>query len=102
MGTERFGRTDVQSFRKIFTSCCLTFQEGMLRDARRAIGAEDKRFEFHVFDCHRIPYEEGDFDLVIANHVLFYCEDIPKVAREVKKCSNGTEDSSAAHMDAGT
>ena len=59
--------------------------EGMLRDARRAIGAEDKRFEFHVFDCHKIPYEEGDFDLVIANHVLFYCEDIPKVAREVKR-----------------
>ncbi|MFR3392066.1 MAG: class I SAM-dependent methyltransferase [[Clostridium] scindens] len=29
--------------------------------------------------------KKRSFDLVIANHVLFYCEDIPKVAREVKR-----------------
>lgn len=57
--------------------------EGMLRDARRAIGAEDGRFSYQVFDCHQMPCEDRRFDLVIANHVLFYCGDIPKVCREV-------------------
>lgn len=57
--------------------------EGMLRDARRAIGAEDGRFSYAVFDCGRIPYEDAGFDLVIANHVLFYCEEIRQVCREV-------------------
>ncbi len=57
--------------------------EGMLRDARRAIGAEDSRFSYQVFDCHQMPCEEQSFDLVIANHVLFYCKDIQKVCREV-------------------
>lgn len=66
--------------------------EGMLRDARRAVtesaqGEADvaERFAFEVFDCHEIPYPDASFDLVIANHVLFYCEDIPQVCREVRR-----------------
>ena len=59
--------------------------EGMLRDARRAIGMEDKRFTYQVFDCHKIPYMDESFDLVIANHVLFYCQDISKVCKEIKR-----------------
>lgn len=59
--------------------------EGMLRDARRLIGAEDSRFSYQVFDCHQIPCEENRFDLVIANHVLFYCEDIRRVCAEAAR-----------------
>lgn len=59
--------------------------EGMLRDARRAIGAKDGRFSYEVFDCQHIPFADGSFDLVIANHVLFYCEDIPRVCGEVRR-----------------
>lgn len=59
--------------------------EGMLRDVRRTIGQEDNRFSFAVFDCHEIPYPENSFDLVIANHVLFYCADIPRVCGEVRR-----------------
>ena len=73
--------------------------DGMLRDARRTIGADDSRFRFRVFDAGRIPYDEDSFDLVIANHVLFYCEDIPKVCKEVRTCIEaGMEDLSAVHM----
>ena len=59
--------------------------EGMLRDARRAIGMEDSRFTFLVFDCHQIPCEDESFDLVVANHVLFYCDDVSKVCQEVRR-----------------
>ena len=58
---------------------------GMLRDARRAIGRKDSRFSFEAFDCARIPHEDRSFDLVIANHVLFYCEDIPAVCSEIQR-----------------
>ena len=58
--------------------------EGMLRDVRRRIGS-DSRFAFQAFDCHRIPFVSDSFDLVIANHVLFYCDDIAKVCREVSR-----------------
>ena len=56
---------------------------GMLRDARRAIGSSDTRFAFRAFDCKKIPYKDESFDVVIANHVLFYCDDIPAVLKEV-------------------
>ena len=59
--------------------------DGMLRDARRTIGGEDTRFQFGVFDAQEIPYDAETFDLVIANHVLFYCDDIQKVCSEVKR-----------------
>lgn len=59
--------------------------DGMLRDARRTIGIKDNRFRFGVFDAGKIPFDRDSFDLVIANHVLFYCEDIEKVCREVKR-----------------
>lgn len=69
--------------------------EGMVRDARRAVQEQlsvsecqetsELPFSFAVFDCHTIPYEDASFDLVIANHLLFYCEDIDLVCREVKR-----------------
>ncbi|NCB92937.1 MAG: methyltransferase domain-containing protein [Clostridia bacterium] len=57
--------------------------DGMLRDARRLIGSDDSRFTYQVFDCHQIPFEDQTFDLVIANHVLFYCDDIASVCKQV-------------------
>ena len=57
--------------------------EGMLRDARRALGVGDVRFHFRVLNCQQIPYPDQNFDLVVANHVLFYCEDIGKALNEI-------------------
>lgn len=57
--------------------------DGMLRDARRAIGANDNRFSYQCFDCHDIPLAPSSFDLVIANHLLFYCKNIPRVCQNV-------------------
>lgn len=59
--------------------------EGMLRDARRSIGQGDSRFLFQVIDCQDLPFSDNTFDLVIMNHVLFYCEDIAKACREIAR-----------------
>ncbi len=66
--------------------------DGMLRDARREIGSADNRFSYISFDCHNIPFENESFDLIIANHVLFYCTDISRVCQEVFRTlkPNGT------------
>lgn len=59
--------------------------EGMIRDTRRNIGSGDSRFSFEQFDCQKIPHPAETFDIVIANHVLFYCENIPAVLHEVSR-----------------
>lgn len=58
--------------------------EGMIRDARRNIG-KDSRFAYATFDCHTLPYQNESFDLVIANHLLFYCKDIDRVCTEIRR-----------------
>lgn len=60
--------------------------EGTSESARVFSGFE--RFEFQTFDCHEIPFPDNSFDCVIANHVLFYCEDLEKVLGEVKRVLN--------------
>ena len=59
--------------------------EGMIRDVRRSPLGKDSRFSFIVADCHDIPYEDKHFDMVIANHVLFYCNDIDKACSEISR-----------------
>lgn len=59
--------------------------DGMLRDAKRNLNSLDAQFSYEVFDCHEIPFSDHSFDLIIANHLLFYCEDIPKVCKEIRR-----------------
>lgn len=59
--------------------------EGMIRDVRRTIGSQDSRFSYETFDCSSIPQPDNRFDRIFANHVLFYCNDIDAVCREVHR-----------------
>lgn len=59
--------------------------EGMVRDAKRSIGRKDKRFSFAKINVEEIPYENDSFDIVIANHVLFYCDNVVKACEEIKR-----------------
>ena len=81
--------------------------EGMLREAKKAITGRTKkeseihpvdgdttgkrkgdashRFQFQLIDFHEIPCEDDSFDLVIANHVLFYAKDFDKVLKEIRR-----------------
>ena len=77
-----------ENIQKIPDSISITLSdlsEGMLRDARRNIGQKDKRFEFEILDAEKIPFMAETFDLVIANHMLFYCEDLSQTCREVAR-----------------
>lgn len=66
--------------------------EGMLRDTRRELEQIQMehpegfaKIQFKSFDCHEIPLKENSFDYVIANHVLFYCDDLEKVFSEIRR-----------------
>lgn len=65
--------------------------KGMVRDARRTLKEKDKegnsrgKFTCKVFPCEQIPYGDDSFDVVLANHVLFYCDDVPMVLGEIRR-----------------
>lgn len=59
--------------------------EGMIRDAKKNITKDLGIFEYKLIDAMNIPYEDEYFDLVIANHMLFYCDDINKACSEISR-----------------
>lgn len=60
--------------------------EGMLRDARRNLSLlGNEQFAYAIADAHHLPFEEESFDLVIANHVLFYLDKLPGVFEEIRR-----------------
>lgn len=87
--------------------------DGMIKDVRKNLGAEyndkragqcmgdekcmdkrterctgkgiDKCFDYQVMDAHHINAPDETYDVVIANHLLFYLEDLGKALKEIKR-----------------
>lgn len=61
------------------------FSPGMLDEAWRALHAYDKNFQFEVIDAQSIPYPDGYFDGVIANHMLYHVPNRTKALAEISR-----------------
>ena len=57
---------------------------GMLGEAERELGAE-RRFRFRVVHAQEIPFEDGVFDAVVANHMLYHVQDLPRALSEIAR-----------------
>lgn len=58
---------------------------GMVNDARENMKNTSENITFQVFDCHEIPAEDEAFDIIIANHVVFYLKDREKALSEINR-----------------
>nr|MBF6589837.1 class I SAM-dependent methyltransferase [Ktedonobacterales bacterium] len=58
---------------------------GMLEEARAHLGAYAARFHFMRADAQAIPFADGVFDAVIANHMLYHVPDIPRALVEIAR-----------------
>ena len=61
------------------------FSEGMIAQARHNLAASDPLFVFAQFDAQAIPFADGAFDAVIANHMLYHVPDRQKTYTEVRR-----------------
>jgi len=60
------------------------FSEGMLQEAKENLcGMPD--VEFMVIDAQDIPFADMDFDIVIANHMLYHVPDIGRALGEIAR-----------------
>jgi ubiquinone/menaquinone biosynthesis C-methylase UbiE len=58
---------------------------GMLRSAKAYLKGWDNTFTYDCFNFQEIPFEEESFDLVVANHALFYAKDRDKALSELHR-----------------
>jgi len=61
------------------------FSKGMLSDAKGTLGKKAENFKFQIIDAQDIPYEDGTFDVVIANHMLYHVDNIQKGLSEINR-----------------
>jgi SAM-dependent methyltransferase len=61
------------------------FSPGMVAEAQRTIGDAAGRFRFEVVNAREIPFGEGSFDTVIANHMLYHVPDLNKALAEIHR-----------------
>lgn len=59
--------------------------EGMVNDARVNLKNFQDKIQFQIIGCSELPYEDGTFDIIIANHMLFYVKDREKAFSEIKR-----------------
>lgn len=58
------------------------FSEGMIKAARETLG-DAENISYKVVDIQNIPYDDGAFDIVIANMMLYHIPQIDKGLTEV-------------------
>jgi len=61
------------------------FSAGMLQEAQSNLSNSQGHFSFQVFDIQSIPFENGHFDAVIANHMLYHVPDRAKALSEIRR-----------------
>lgn len=59
--------------------------QDMINDAKLNLDGCNKNFNFKIVDPNNIAYEDESFDIIIANHILFYMNDLDKVLSEIKR-----------------
>lgn len=59
--------------------------EEMIYEAQKNLSDYKNKFNFQIADPNQIPYEDESFDIIIANHILFYMMDLDKVLSEIKR-----------------
>lgn len=71
-------RIDLRN-REIFLS---DISEGMVEEVRNKLGSD---FNCIVADAEKIPFKDSYFDTIIANHVLFYLNDLNLGLKEIER-----------------
>lgn len=59
------------------------FSAGMLAAARTNLAASGHPFSYRQIDAQAIPYADGVFDAVVANHMLYHMPDRPRAYAEI-------------------
>ena len=61
------------------------FSPGMLEQTRRHLHNQPHAFTFERINAQSIPYDDNEFDAVIANHMLYHVPDRARALSEIRR-----------------
>lgn len=61
------------------------FSKSMLKIAKEKLDSVNHEFKFEEINAENIPYEDNTFDVIIAQHMIYFVPDIEKALSEIKR-----------------
>ena len=58
---------------------------GMLAQAQQTLAGDPHTFSFEQCNAQALPFADGAFDAVVANHMLYHLPDLPAGLREIRR-----------------
>lgn len=84
-GDGSFWTENLEKIPKKFTAVLSDISADIVRETGKKLEGLNKQLEFRVMDAHYLMAEDNSVDVVMANHMLFYCEDLHRVLGEIKR-----------------
>lgn len=84
-GPGKFWYKNKESIDKSLRIVLSDFSKSMLKIAKDKLEDIDHNFIYREINAEDIPYEDNSFDIVIAQHMIYFVPDIEKALREIKR-----------------
>lgn len=59
--------------------------EDMINEAKMNLTNYESKFNYMLADPHKLDFDDNSFDIVIANHILFFMKDLDTVLSEIRR-----------------
>lgn len=84
-GTGNFWRENEENLNKDIEVVLSYFSEDMLNNTKNNLIKSNENFIYKKFNAEHIPYEDSNFDIIIAQHMLYLIPNIDKALSEIKR-----------------
>ncbi len=82
------GQLWLRNVSRLPVSCSILltdFSVGMVQDANTTLADDDEYFTYAVADVQCLPFDDGRFDAVVANHMLYCAQDRRAALAEIRR-----------------
>lgn len=84
-GSGKFWCRNADSLRKDLNICVSDFSKSMLKIAKENLKDIKHKFIFKEINAENIPFNDDTFDVVFAQHMIYFVPDIDKALNEIKR-----------------
>lgn len=84
-GTGEFWRKNIDNLDKNLNICISDFSESMLKIAKANLKDIKLKFKFKEINAENIPFKDNTFDIIIAQHMIYFVPNMDKALKEIKR-----------------
>lgn len=84
-GTGKFWLKNKENIDKSLDITLSDFSKSMIKIAKDKLKEVDYKFKYEEINMENIPYEDNSFDVVIAEHMIYFAPNVEKALSEIRR-----------------